>query len=147
MDQSDDGYPVVRAALGFSRALRQRHAAALADLGLHPGQDLLLAEVWRRPGIRLSTLAASLGVEPPTVTRMVARLERGGLLERRPDPDDGRAALLFATPRSRLLEAGVRRAWEAVEEELVGALQPAEVEPLVRRLRALSEGVSRSRDS
>ena len=122
--------PLAAVALEFTRAVRGEHAKALAPLGLHPGQDLLLAEVWESPGLRLTTLAERLGVEPPTVTRMVARLERGGLVERRRDPDDGRAGLVFATPRSRLLEAGVRRAWASLEAALGSAHPPDEVEAL-----------------
>ena len=124
--------------LAFARAVRHRHAAALADLGLHPGQDLLLAELWRHPGSRIGALAERLGVEPPTVTRMVARLERGGLVERRADPDDGRALLVHPTQRSRLLEAGVRRAWTALEEAVAEAVPPAEAERFVGQLAAVA---------
>jgi DNA-binding MarR family transcriptional regulator len=87
----------------LARAHRARLAVLLSPHGLHPGQDLLLLAIWQQPGMRPSALAAQLGVEPPTVTRMVQRLERGGMLERRPDPQDGRGQLIFPTPRSGLL--------------------------------------------
>jgi DNA-binding MarR family transcriptional regulator len=38
------------------------------------------------------------------MTTMVRLLERDGLVERRPDPEDGRAALVFLTPRARAFE-------------------------------------------
>jgi DNA-binding MarR family transcriptional regulator len=41
--------------------------------------------------VRLGALADRLAVEPPHVTRQIQRLERSGLVERVPDPDDGRA--------------------------------------------------------
>lgn len=106
----------------LARAHRARLAELLAPHGLHPGQDLLLLAVWEHPGIRPTQLARELGVEPPTVTRMVQRLERGGMVERRIDPADGRGQLIHPTPRSRLLESVVRRAWASLDEALVSAL-------------------------
>ena len=106
----------------LARAHRARLGALLAPHGLHPGQDLLLLAVWDTPGIGQSALAAQLGVEPPTVTRMVQRLERGGMVERRADPLDARAQLVYATPRSRILESMVRRAWTSLDELLIAEL-------------------------
>jgi MarR family transcriptional regulator, organic hydroperoxide resistance regulator len=106
----------------LARAHRARLGALLAPHGLHAGQDLLLLAVWDTPGIRQSTLAEHLGVEPPTVTRMVQRLERGGMIERRTDPVDGRAQLVHPTPRSRLLESMVRRAWASLDELMMNEL-------------------------
>jgi MarR family transcriptional regulator, organic hydroperoxide resistance regulator len=105
-----------------ARAHRARLSALLAPHGLHAGQDLLLLAVWDTPGLRQAALAEHLGVEPPTVTRMVQRLERGGMIERRADPHDGRVVLVYPAPRSRLLESTVRRAWTSLDEILIGAL-------------------------
>lgn len=121
--------------LAFSRALRAHHAALLAPHGLHAGQDALLLVVWDEPGLRQTDLARRLAVEPPTVTRMVRRLERSGLVERRPDPDDGRVVHIHPTARSRMLEMLVRRSWSELEDTLIAQLGGAEAE----RLRRLAE--------
>ena len=47
--------------------------------------------------MRLSALTATEQISQPAVTQLVTRLERDGLLERRPDPADGRAVLVRAT--------------------------------------------------
>ena len=78
--------------------------------------------VWDAPGLRQSALAEQLGVEAPTVTRMVQRLERGGMIERRRDPHDGRGMLVYPAPRSRLLESTVRRAWSTVDQAIIEKL-------------------------
>jgi DNA-binding MarR family transcriptional regulator len=122
--------------LAFSRALRARHAELLAPHGLHPGQDVLLMALWREGGQRQSDLAHRLGVEPPTITRMVQRLERGGLIDRRPDPDDARAVRLHATPRARLLEAVVRRVWSELDALVSDAVGTSEAARLGRTLDA-----------
>lgn len=123
----------------LARAHRARLAALLAPHGVHPGQDLLLLAVWGEPGLRQAALAARLGVEPPTVTRMVQRLERSGLVERRRDPHDARLLRIHPTPRSRLLEATVRRAWSDVDARLLEALGEGDAE----RLRKLLDAAQR----
>lgn len=130
--------------IAFARALRSRHGELLAAHGLHPGQDALLLLVWEHPGLRQAELARRLGIEPPTVTRMVRRLERSGLLERRKDPDDARSVRVHPTPRSRMLEMMVRRSWAELDAELVAALGSDGAERL-RRLAA--EATGRLRDA
>ena len=53
--------------------------------------------VCREGPIRLTTLAAKEGVSQPSMTQLVQRLERQGLVARLADPDDGRAALIGVT--------------------------------------------------
>lgn len=126
--------PLLEALHACHRAHRARLSALLAPHGLHPGQDTLLAVVWAEPGLRQVTLAERIGVEPATVSRVVERLERGGLLERRRDPHDARLWRIHPTPRSRLLEAMVRRNWRDLEDAIVAALGPADAEQLGRLL-------------
>ena len=54
-----------------------------------------------RGSLPLSVVGARLQVHPASVTNAVARLERDGLLERRPHPDDGRAVVAHLTDRGR----------------------------------------------
>ena len=46
---------------------------------------------------RMQTIARHLGIEAPSVTRTVQRLEEAGLISRHPDPEDGRASNLSLT--------------------------------------------------
>jgi DNA-binding MarR family transcriptional regulator len=60
--------------------------------------------------MRLSELARIEQVKPPTMTKVIAGLEAGGLVRRRPDRGDARAVRLEATVRgTKLLQAGRRR--------------------------------------
>jgi DNA-binding MarR family transcriptional regulator len=58
--------------------------------------------------LRCSALAARAGVDVSVVSRQVAALERAGHLERRPDPQDGRASLLRLTPSGAQAMAATR---------------------------------------
>ncbi|MEV0253974.1 MarR family transcriptional regulator [Streptomyces sp. NPDC050732] len=50
---------------------------------------------------RLTELAKTEQVSQPGITQLVTRLERDGLVERRPDPTDGRAVLVHLTEKGR----------------------------------------------
>jgi DNA-binding MarR family transcriptional regulator len=53
--------------------------------------------------MRLTTLATKEGVSQPSMTQLVQRLERQGLVARLADPDDGRAALIGITVQGQAL--------------------------------------------
>ena len=62
--------------------------------------QVLLRRLARRGPMRASDLAGWLHADPSTVSRQVAALVRAGLLERRADPEDGRASILALTPKA-----------------------------------------------
>ncbi|MEV4805481.1 MarR family transcriptional regulator [Nonomuraea sp. NPDC049421] len=55
----------------------------------------------RKGPLRLTDLTATEQLKQPALTALVAKLEREGLVSRRPDPRDGRAVLLSLTPDGR----------------------------------------------
>jgi DNA-binding MarR family transcriptional regulator len=65
--------------------------------------------VCREGPIRLTTLAAKEGVSQPSMTQLIQRLERLGLVARLADPDDGRAALIGITENGQALLDGRKR--------------------------------------
>ena len=106
---------------------------ALAEVGLHVGQEMVLLHLWQRDGLTPSELAGALRVEPPTVTNMLSRMERAGLLKRCRDPEDARCTRVYLTEQGRELRAPVERCWEAVEEHALSGVT-AEEEALLRDL-------------
>ncbi len=81
--------------------------------------------------LRLTRLAALTGVSQPSATALVSRLEHDGLVERRPDEDDGRVVLVALTAAGGRLVAARRETGADVVAGLLARL-PAEV---TRRLR------------
>ena len=108
------------------RAHRSKVGELLAELGLHVGQEMVLIELWREDGLRGGDLAARLGVEPPTVTKMLRRLERCGLVSRRQDSEDARSFRVYLTEEGRALEEPVMRCWERVEEQTLAGMSDGE---------------------
>lgn len=91
-------------ATRLARRLRQQ-----ADTGLSPSQLSALAVVERHGPLTLGALAELEQVAPPSVTRVVAKLEADGLLTRQPDPDDRRVTRVAVTPKGRNLLVASRR--------------------------------------
>ena len=59
--------------------------------------------------MRMSGLAKAVDYTPSGLTRLVGRLEKGGLVERYPCPDDGRGAIAMLTDEGRRVFARARR--------------------------------------
>ncbi|WP_190213152.1 MarR family winged helix-turn-helix transcriptional regulator [Kitasatospora indigofera] len=80
-------------------------------------------------------LGREIGLDRTTVTRRADRLEQAGLLERRPDPADGRATLLALTDDGHAVVAATRRRLtDAVDASLAG-WPPADARNFARLLR------------
>ena len=75
----------------------------LEDSTVTMPQLTLLDWVAASPGCGVQDIAAGLNLTAPTVSVGVRRLEKAGLLERQPDPQDGRAVRLFPTAQGQVL--------------------------------------------
>ena len=100
--------------------------ALLAEHGLHVGQEMVLLELWQKDGLRGGKLAARLGVEPPTVTKMLRRLEACGLAQRSQDPADARSFRVHLTESGRALEESIARCWAQTEETALAGMSAEE---------------------
>lgn len=123
--------------LQVAKAHRGLVAQGLSGLGLHVGQELVLAQLWREDGLRQSELAERLAVEPPTVTKVVRGLERAGLVARQRDAEDARAVRVGLTPQGRALRQPVEEVWLAAERATLRRLDPSERDLLRRSLRLI----------
>jgi len=82
--------------------------------------------VCREGPIRLTALAAKEGVSQPSMTQLIQRLERLGLVARLADPDDGRAALIGVTGRGQALLDDRKRMRRERLRALMATLTPEE---------------------
>jgi DNA-binding MarR family transcriptional regulator len=88
---------------------------------------------------RITELAASEAIAQPSVTTLVGRLERDGLVRRAPDPEDARAVLVHLTDAGRERLAAMRAGLAAVVEERLRALTADERALLESALPALDK--------
>jgi MarR family transcriptional regulator, organic hydroperoxide resistance regulator len=132
------GFELIR----LCKAHRQRTEAALARLGLHVGQELLLLQLWQEDGLSQSQLAEAMEVDISTIGKAVQRMERAGLLSRSPDAQDARISRVYLTERGRALHESVVHVWHASEARLVEGLTEVEQVLLRRLLRQMITSLS-----
>lgn len=105
----------------------------LSQIGLHTGQEMFLLRLWRRDGQTQTELADEICVQPATVTRMIDRLTRVGLVERRADEEDRRVSRVYLTENGRALQHSVEDVWHELEQQSFARLT-FEEQVLLRRL-------------
>ncbi len=103
VSRDDLGFLLAKATQRWNELLADRFAAAgFGDV--RPSYGSVLLPLYEEDGLRMGELARRARLSKQTMTEMIRRLERDGLIERRPDPSDARASLIFLTARSRRFE-------------------------------------------
>ena len=131
------GFALVRAAKAYLRV----SARGLAELGLQQGQDAVLRHLWSEDGLPQSTIVERLSVEPPTITKMLARLEKTGFVKRRRDPQHPKQWRVYLTPKGKKVEAAVKKHWDAMDALATRGLAPVEVRTFVELALRVRDGV------
>jgi DNA-binding MarR family transcriptional regulator len=113
----------------------QRRREVSDALGMSFGRARALRRLARRP-MSMGELAATLGIDPPNASTLVADMEAHGLVRRRPHPTDGRAKLVEPTRKGKDL---ARRADAILATPPPGLrdLSPRELETLRKILEQL----------
>lgn len=105
-EQRDLSGLAARLRLVITRTARRLRQEAGTDLG--PSQTSALATLDRGGPLTPSELADFERIQRPTATRIVARLEEAGLVERIADPADGRSFTVSATAAGHALMSKLR---------------------------------------
>ena len=125
-----------------AHAYRVRAGSQLARIDLHPGQEGLLKALANDDGMSMSDLAARLGVQPPTVTKMITRLAAQDYVERRQSAGDGRQAHVFLTERGQRAIAMIDKVWKQIEKDALAGIDDKERKRLRKLLRQIERNLS-----
>ncbi len=112
----------------FARHLQQ----ALRAHGVAPAQFMVLLELWEEDGLTQADLVARLDVEQATMANTLARMQRDGLILRRPSTEDRRVRRILLTDRARDLQDVATRQAQRVNETALAELTQAERASLLR---------------
>lgn len=98
------------------RAHRNKAQELLSRIDLYPGQEFLLINLWPHDGLTHTEVAENLCVQPATLTKMLDRLVKSGLVHRQPDLDDQRVSRIYLTEKGRDLLQPIVQVWEELEQ-------------------------------
>lgn len=118
-------------AKGFSKSLAKR----ANQFGFLPGQFPVLLELWNEDGLTQRELLDRLDVEQATLANTLSRMERDGLVLRRPHPRDRRATCIFLTERARAIREPALAAAREADEELFKGFRRFEKELMLEYIR------------
>lgn len=117
-----------------NKAVRAVADSGMRRLGLHLGQNHVLALLWEQDGRTPGEIAAALHVTTPTVVKMATRMTTAGLLTRSRDERDNRLVRLWLTDAGRALREPVERERASLEEQLTADLTESERKHLISAL-------------
>ncbi|WP_152361412.1 MarR family winged helix-turn-helix transcriptional regulator [Microlunatus speluncae] len=133
----------LRAAIG--RLSRQLNASATHE-GLTPSQASALGLIGGRGPLSLAELAKLESLNPTMVSRIVGRLDELGLIRRRQNPADLRAAWVEITPDGRQMTERIRDARGQVVSACLDRLDTADRDAITAALPALEHLVEELKD-
>ena len=132
---------------GATRLYRARVGAELAHLGIHAGQEGVLLALGGDDGQSMTEIAGALGVQPPTITKMVGRLAANGYVERRASETDGRQAIVFLTAQGKTILAEIDAAVASVEAVALDGIDGKDGKRLLRMLRRVAKNLGQADDA
>ena len=118
-------------AKGFARALQVR----AAKLGFSAGQLPILIELWNEEGLTQKQLLDRVDIEQATMANTLSRMERDGLIERRPHPTDRRAQLVYLTGKARDMKDEALSAADEADQALFAGFRRFEKELMLEYIR------------
>ncbi len=129
--------PAIAARLRISATRLARQLRQESDAGLSPSQLSALACIERNGPLTLGALAEHERVAPPSITKVVAKLETAGFVERRLDERDRRVAWASITTAGETRLARIRQRKHAWLAARLGELDTDQRRRLVNALDAL----------
>ena len=118
-----------------SRAMQQRYRPLLDALGLTYPQYLVMLVLWEGDGLSVNALGARLHLDSGTLTPMLKRMEKQGLVARNRSEEDGRVVHVHLTEEGDALSAQA----ESVPLQLLSCLGPASPEQVASLKQTLDD--------
>jgi DNA-binding MarR family transcriptional regulator len=132
------GFLLAKASQRFNEVLVERFAAE-GFVEIRASYGSVLVPLFERDGLRLGELASAARLSKQAMTGLVKRCEADGLVERGPDPVDGRAFNVRLTRRGRAARAVAERVLDELNDELGRSLGDRDRDALIRALKGVMQ--------
>lgn len=125
-----------------SRLMTQAMGEAILDLGVTPGQLPVLMCLWEQDGLTQRELYERVNIEQATMSNTLKRMERDGLIRRKPDPNDRRAARITLSAKAKKLEGPLADAVKTVNKKALGPLKKKDKKALMDMMGTMIENLT-----
>ena len=137
LGRDDLGFLLAKAMQRWNEVLAESFArAGFAEI--RPSYGSVLLPLFEEDGLQMGELARRSRLSKQTMTALVRRVERDGLVSRRADPSDARATQVFLTGRARLFEPVAVDVLRELDRVVRSRLDPATLANLREALRELT---------
>ncbi len=128
---NDVGYLVSR----FAKLLRASMARETQPLGVTPLQAAVILNLEPGQALTAGTMAELVASDRPTMTGLLGRMEREGLIRMEPNPDDGRSRLIVLAPKGKDLRRELRLSAARATKPALAGMSAEQVESFMDLLR------------
>ncbi len=135
-------YLLTRASLATTGMMR-RELAAVGWERVRPAYLGVLLCLWLEDGRQAGELGRCAGLEPSTMTGLLDRMERDGLLRRQPDPEDRRAHRIFLTAEGKEAESPVGEVIDSALDRMMADIDDKDVDRCKSILRQILTNAAR----
>ena len=133
--------------LNVAQRRLQRHVAVRSgDSGVTAAQSGLLFVLGQRDGVLMSEAAAALDLNPPGISGLVDRMTAAKLIQRRADPEDGRAWRLWLTTAGRAALEQTKVELAKINARLTEGFSDADIEVVARWLASFQSKFPKGED-
>ncbi|GAB1333046.1 MarR family winged helix-turn-helix transcriptional regulator [Streptomyces sennicomposti] len=133
--------PLSYAIFQLARTHRAHAATMLRAMNLHPGQELLLMQLFDRDGRTQTELQECVGLDHSTVSKSLRRMQEAGLLTREPAPHDRRVMVVHLTDAGHALREPIADMWRTLEQISVRDLTPEQIQAFTTSARLIEKSV------
>ena len=124
--------------MGINKEISKRLVPMFREQKLSIAEISVLMKMNRTPACRASELAAMIGIPSSTVTGILDRLEKRGLLKRRQDPNDRRSILITVTQKTKDFVANLITSMEGMLREAFRSMPDSRTHAIQSRAIALA---------
>lgn len=140
-EQTNQRAHFAKLVIQISRRWRRRVDQALANQGFTQATGLPLLILAREGQIRQGVLVEELGLEGPSLVRVIDMLEADGLLRREEDPTDRRAKLLSLTEAGRNRARIIEREVDRLRRQFLEGIDEASLAETIRVLECVDRNL------
>ncbi|MCX7694510.1 MAG: MarR family transcriptional regulator [Caloramator sp.] len=118
----------------------------LEKLDLYPGQPPLLFTLYKNDGLSQREIADKLHIKPATITVMLTRMEKAGLITRRQDEEDQRISRVYLTQKGREMCEKLKKVMADLNEQCFGNFTEEEKETFKNLLEKMAGNIEKAKD-